>query len=168
MHSRARSPRVGHVIVHASQHGSSVFPSRVSLVCPAFAILVSTPHLTSEPPYFSAGLWSSHVGWSARATQRRSSAQLCRILCERLLSKTKTVETRCHSHLGWGPSLLACGFLCASIGFCCDTAVAFACGVAAWFASHQGTEIGTSATVFDTVETGFVRFTRPRPLSNQQ
>ena len=40
VHSRARSPRVGHMSRCMPRNTAQVFPARVSLICPAFASLV--------------------------------------------------------------------------------------------------------------------------------
>ena len=56
------------VIAHAVQHGSSLFPSRVSLVCPACASLVSTRHLPS-----ACGV----LTWVARSIEVGCISPLC-------------------------------------------------------------------------------------------
>ena len=67
----------------------------------------------------------------------------------------------------WQPSLVAADSLCAHIKFCGGTAATDPCGIPAQLASHQGTDVGTRATVFDTLEMGLVRHFQPPPFSHQ-
>ena len=92
--SRARSPRVGHVSLCMPHNTAQVFSRHLSNLCltrasssePSLLFLLSCGALT----------W---VRQPAQNTQATKFGTITWILCERLRSKMKTVETGCHSHL---------------------------------------------------------------------
>ena len=97
MHSRARSPRVGHVSLCMASNWLKFFPSRVNLA--AFALLVTARHLPSEPPCLCSLVLELSLRLVNPQSAASSSAQRNPALCQILPSGTEDLKSEYHSRL---------------------------------------------------------------------